>query len=63
MRAMMHGSGHCCLANAHLVEEELQLLIGEVDTELLKAVVGELLKSKDIQDAWEQFEYTAKVMA
>ena len=34
-----------------LVEVELDLLIGDVDTQLLEGVPLEVLKAKDVQDA------------
>ena len=34
-----------------LVEEELQLLIGDIDADLFEAVVHEVLKARDVQDA------------
>ena len=37
--------------NAHMVEEELQLFIGQVDTGLLETVLLESLEAEDIQDA------------
>ena len=34
-----------------LVEEELQLLVGNVDAQLFETVVGEVLESVDVQYA------------
>ena len=35
----------------YLVEEELQLLVGQVDAGLLEAVLVELLEAEDVEDA------------
>lgn len=35
----------------YLIEEELQLFIGEVDADLLEAVVVKFLKPKNVQNA------------
>jgi hypothetical protein len=39
-----------CLEGVH-VEEILQLLVRQIDAHLLEAVVGQILKSKDVQHA------------
>lgn len=36
---------------ANLVEEELKLLIGQVDTQLFKTICIKLLKTEDIKDS------------
>lgn len=36
---------------AHFIEKELQLFVGKVDTQLLKAIVVKFLKAKNIQNA------------
>ena len=36
-----------------LVEVLLQLLVGKVDVELLKAIHFKILKAKDVQDSYE----------
>ena len=38
---------------AHLIKKELQLFVGKVDTQLLKAVVVKFFKAKNIQNACE----------
>ena len=45
---------------AHLIEEELQLLIGKVDAGLFKTVVLEMLKPENIQDTLKETESLSK---
>ena len=37
--------------HTYLVEEVLQLFIGQVDTDLLEAVLVKLLETKDVQNS------------
>lgn len=47
----MHYDRHLLKFEDMLVEVVLQVLIGVVDAELLKAVLVEILESKDVQNA------------
>lgn len=44
----------------YLVEEKLELFIGQVDARLLKAVVLKMFKAKYIKDTWKEQEIGTK---
>lgn len=44
-----------------MIEKFVQLLIGEIDAQLLKAVESEILKTKNVQDANEAAGEGARV--
>ena len=45
-----------------VIKELLQLLVAEVDTQLLKAVVVEDLKSGDVKDANERYPANTTIL-